>query len=70
MLEIALFFMPKKTLSNFQTLLSNKKEKRKKEENVNMSQITVLKHSSIHIQAKEGTIYIDTYLIEEASHDA
>ena len=35
-----------------------------------MSQITVLKHSSIHIQAKEGTIYIDPYQIEEASHDA
>ncbi len=35
-----------------------------------MSQITVLKHSSIRIQAKEGTIYIDPYQIEEASHDA
>lgn len=35
-----------------------------------MSQITVLKHSSIRIIAKEGTIYIDPYKIEEASHDA
>lgn len=35
-----------------------------------MSQITVLKHSSIRINAKEGTIYIDPYQIEEATHDA
>lgn len=35
-----------------------------------MSQITVFKHSSIRITATVGTIYIDPYKIEEASHDA
>lgn len=35
-----------------------------------MSQITVFKHSSIRITAKEGVIYIDPYQIDEASHDA
>ena len=35
-----------------------------------MSQIQVLKHSSIRIETKEGILYVDPYQIEKESHDA